>query len=177
MNAATIVGRPAYAGRTPALAIASAEEGENMDTISLEQHNQEIENLKKEYDEKLASLQTMVDEQKTSLAELDELKKFKADAEAEKAKADKMESIMKKFTEANVTVAEDYFTSKAEMLLSMSDEQLTFFIQELVASLTKADDAQASISLTSKDIPPMNGGDGDKVDNKNLVDYLRGLDK
>jgi vacuolar-type H+-ATPase subunit I/STV1 len=176
MNAATIVGKPAYAGRTSAIALASANEGETMDTISLDQHNQEIEDLKKNYEDKLTTLQASLEETKEPLAELDELKKFKENADATKAKSERLESIKQKFTEANITVADEYFSSKAELLLSMSDEQVTFFIQEIVASLSKADDAQASISLTSRDIPPMHGGDGDKIETKDLVGFLKSLD-
>jgi len=177
MNAATIVGRPAYAGRTPAIAIASAEEGEQMDTIPLEQHTQEIENLKKEYEDKLLALQASIDEQKAALAELDELKQFKADADAIAEKETKLKTIKQKFTEANVNVPEDYIDARAETLLTMSEDQLNFFIQELVSSLTKAEEGQASISLTSKEIPAMNGGGGDKIEKENLVGYLRSLDR
>lgn len=191
MNAATIVGEPAYTGRTPALAISSDNnEGENdkMDenTITKEAHELEITKLANENKEALAEETKAREDAEKALAELqeqyDELKAFKDEYDAEQAKAAKLDEIKNKFAEAKLEVEDDYFETKAEVLLAMEDAQLDFFIQELVAAMASKkdeedDDSEASLTITSKNVPNFGRRNDDDVDENDIVAFLRKQDE
>jgi hypothetical protein len=55
----------------------------------------------------------------------------------------------------------------------MTDEQLEFFIQELVAAFKPAEEGKASISITSKTVPPIRGKETEPITPKDMVEYLR----
>lgn len=137
--AATIVGRPAYAGRTPVLEVANKNTKED-DKV------EELEKFKKLYEEALAEkemsskelesykLQIQDFEKKFSEleSELNELRSYKEQREKEDAENKRFEEIKSKFIEAGIEVGPDYFNDKRDYLLSMSEEVLDFFIKELV---------------------------------------------
>lgn len=190
MNAATIVGEPAYAGRTPAVAISSDDtkgDKKKMDenTITKEAHELELNKLETAHKEAMAEEVKAKEDVEKALAELqeqyDDLKKFKDEYDAEQAKAARLNDIKTKFAEAELKVAEDYFETKAEVLLAMEDSQLDFFIQELVAAMASKkdedDDADASLTITTKNVPNLAGKNDDKTEKDALVNFLVGLDK
>lgn len=178
MNAVTIVGNPAYKGRTPVIAVASSEDKkveELKDQIKkLEEKIKELE-ADNETLEKEASNRT--DEVKTLTEEVESLREFKEEVESERAEAAKIDNIVNKFAEAGVKLEDDYLEEKREMLLGLSDDQLDFFIQELVSFASKdeedeetEDDSSASISITTKSIPDVRQS---KTSTDDLLSYLK----
>jgi len=201
MNAVTIVGLPSYMGRTPVTAIASKEDhqGDNntMDTINREDHDKIVAGLNKEINElkdelkaataEIEKLRPMEEELAGLKSELDDLKPkyeelatFKATIDAEKEKEEKLAAIRSKFAEAGLEATDEYFAEREEKLLAMSDEQVDFFIQELVAFKQEPDEedasAEASISITSK-LPDVKGKTQGDVEKKDVVEFLHSLDK
>jgi hypothetical protein len=192
MNAATIVGAPAYQGRTPVVALSSDDNNENVGDniimeITLEQHESAMTSLKSQYDATIAELNTKLSDASTKLTETEtklseltpkyeELASFKQAIDAQEAKAARLDAIKAKFTEAKLTVDEKYITEKADKLMGYSDEQLDFFIQELVAAMDSEASARASkdeaISVTSK-LPRITRPPTEPVDNEAIVKFLR----
>lgn len=179
MNAATIVGLPAYQGRTPALALSSTEEGDSMDTIDKTEHERILNEQKQLFETKMTEIQTSLDTVQNELNELkpkyEDLATYKQTIEEAEAKKNKLTSIKQKFVDANLEITDEYFNERAETFAGMSDEQLGFFIQELVAAFKPADEnsGNASISITSKKVPPINAPKDGTVTHKEMADYLK----
>lgn len=153
LSAATLVGIPAYKGRTNVLSLASLLSGED-DTIEEDSKLEELEQLKldkQSLEEKIAALETDIktkDETVNTLtAEMAELKKYKEDVEAVKQAEEKFSSIKTKFSEAGLTFDEQYFIDRKEKLLAMSEEDVDFFVQEVVSFSKKDDKEEASIKI------------------------------
>lgn len=137
--AATIVGRPAYAGRTPVLEVANKNNKEDDKVEELEKLRKlyeeilaEKENASKElenYKAKIESFEKRISELEN---ELTELRSYKEQREKEDAEEARFKEIKNKFVEAGIELSDEYFTEKRDYLLSMSDEVLEFFIKELV---------------------------------------------
>jgi len=170
MNAVTIVGIPAYQGRTPITELASlntTEEDNDMETITLDEHNTIVNALRLELE--TAKLE------KTSLeTEVASLTEFKVEVEAEKARLEKLASLKQKFSEAGLELTDEYLTANEEKLMGMTPEVLDFFVQELVAfaSKTKDKETTASLSVTSS-VPNLKT---ETKTNKTLAEQLRELD-
>jgi hypothetical protein len=171
LNAATIVGMPAYAGRTPIVALASTENNgteENSSEIvvgvsEMEDKLNELETITKERDDALEVNKTLTEEitsLKTSLTqkdsdmesmrqELASLKEFKSSIDAEKERVTKLDNLKKLFSESGLEVTEDYFADaeRVNKLLSMDESAINFLIQETV-SFKKA--AEASVEGSVK---------------------------
>lgn len=179
LNAATIVGMPAYQGRTPALALSSTEKGESMDTIEKTEHDKLMTEQKQQFETKINELQTSLDSVQKELNEIkpkyDDLATFKQTIEEAEAKKTKLASIRKRFTDANLDITDEYFNERAETFAGMSDEQLEFFVQELVAAFKpkNEEDGKASISITSKTVPPINSPKDGTITTKEIVEYLK----
>ena len=186
MNAATIVGMPAYMGRTNVTAFASNGDNNNMETISLEAHKQELKEQKTEFDASLEDVNTKLDDaldrvkQLESDAtakeqELEELRSFKADVDEKERLAAQESAIRTKFEDAGIAVDDEYFTSKMEALLSMSEAALDFFIQELAAFNTQENDDNEDEASAS--VPRINRKIQGELTSKDLVSALKDLDK
>lgn len=155
MNAAAIVGIPAYKGRTPITAVASKTDLEDtpMEQISKEDHDKIVSELTEKVTE-LETKLTEINSEKASLSDkLVELETFKEGIEKETAKKEKLASLKTKFTEAGLELDEDYFIKNEDRLASMEDNTVEFFIQELVAFASKSKEEVASITITSKTVP------------------------
>lgn len=126
LRAVTIVGMPAYAGRTPIIALASTE---NTEELTVE----EIDELKTKVSELEGTLATKDEELLSMKEKMAELQSYKDTIEKEKADAEKLASIKKKFGDAGIKKDEEYFAEKKDTFLKMDDESIDFFIQELVA--------------------------------------------
>ena len=172
LRAATLVGLPAYAGRTPVLAVASKDNTE--DKISME----ELETLKVQLEEakaKITELQDQLAEKEKAAseveAELTQLREFKAAFDKEQAEVEKLAAIKAKFTEAGIEKEDEYFATNKEALLTLDETALNFMIQELVAF------TQAAIKPDPKDntdIPiPFNTNNVNPSDLKSLAEALR----
>lgn len=193
LRAATVVGNPAYQGRTPFLAI-SAKTEEAEETLAPEENTEE-NTVEKELQEKLdaatarvAELEAQLQEKDTAIAELTTqkksleeeivpLKEFKEQADAAAAKAEKLASIKKKFEEAGLKKDDEYFTTNEETLLKMEEAQLDFMVAELKAfASVKAEDESKEENSSSKrknKIPALRGDNEEPVSLKELGQALR----
>lgn len=125
LRAATLVGRPAYQGRTPILAVASEQEDNK-----LEAQNSELETKKKELEDLLTA---KASELEALTKELTELRAFKAGIEKERKDAEVLASIKEKFASSGITKEDQYFADNKDRLLSLSEDALAFLLQEFVA--------------------------------------------
>jgi hypothetical protein len=187
LRAVTLVGMPAYEGRTPITAVASSSDTPQLDDASKakESHNNNMEDdklEKEEFDAKLAEKDTAlaaaneeIKNLKAMLEELDALRQFKAEIDQEKANAEKISAIRQKFSGANLAKEDTYFDENKEMLLSLSEQALDFMIQELVAFSSK--DANSS-KKTKTEIPPIVSDDDEsEPDFWELAEFLRNKKK
>jgi len=140
--AATIVGRPAYGGRTPITGMASREDEEDKELNELEELKSKLDIVEKEraqlLSEKDEAVSTLENKIQTLEAELEELRAFKTSIEAKEKAAEKFEEIKEKFTEAGLTMPDNYFEERKEKLLSMDVDSLDFFIKDLVLFKSEA---------------------------------------
>lgn len=168
LRAATIVGNPAYQGRTPFLSIAATKISEattdtntEEDTVDITQLQAEVDRLKAELDAVNSAKETAIAEVNSQVAEKDAeiarlaelntnyetelvgLKEFKALIDAEAEKKTKLEEVKTKFVEAGIEKDDEYFAENADRLIGMASEELDFMIQEIAAF------AQASANNTS----------------------------
>ncbi len=142
---ATIVGLPAYAGRTPVIAVAS-----ELET------NLEVTNMTEEKNEVL----TVEDqEQMIALSEYNSLKAeydaLKAEYETLKAKLEEVQSayagelrlklIRQKFASVGINKPDTYFEENKDRLLALSDDAIDFMLQEMVAGLAKESGASVHV--------------------------------
>jgi len=163
LRAVTLVGMPAYQGRTPVLAVAS-------DTTKTE------ENAMGDLEQKVAELQETISKKEVSeaeklaeitalTAELEALRKFKADVEEKEAEAQKMLAIKATFKEASIQKDDDYFETHKDRLLKLDKDELDFFVQEMVAfaSEMKVDEQPESdeeVVVSEASVPALVGGKG-----------------
>jgi hypothetical protein len=195
LRAATVVGNPAYKGRTPFLAISSkTARSDESATVTEEVHEDITEEttVEKELQEKLdaalaeiTDLKAKLSEKETAIAELATqkttleeeiapLKEFKEKADAELAKAEKLTSIKKKFEEAKLDKDEKYFETNEETLFAMSEAQLDFMVQELKA-FASVRTSQASNEEDDKtEIPALHSeNNGEQPSVSELAQFLR----
>lgn len=201
LRAATVVGNPAYEGRTPFLSIASKKKTEADDKgTNLEDELNELEKLQADLNVKVAELeqlQASVAEKETALAEKDNtlatkeeeisvltaktteletelngLRAFKAEIDAKQAEASKLEEIKTKFSEAEIERDEEFFTANAEKLIAMTDDALEFMLQELkVFAESSKNNSTASTKKTK--IPVLRNNDGDVISAKEIAEALK----
>lgn len=199
LQAATIVGNPAYQGRTPFLAVAAkkenASESDRPDQEITEEELKTVEELQAELAEaqtKLSEAQAQLEEKANALAEreaevarlaeetaaketeLASLREFKASIDEENAKAEKLNAIRNKFVEAGLDKGDEYFTENAETFINMGEGALAFFIQEMASNLSEEARTAAASKQTTK-IPALTGTDNteDLKDPKVLGRILR----
>lgn len=168
LRSTVIVGNPAYAGRTPIIALAED------NTVTEETTLEELDILKTKVAELEALLVTKDAEiatAKTALAELDELKSYKANAEKLVADAQKLETIKTKFSEAGLSKDAEYFTANKERLLTLEESEIDFMLQEFVsfASLAKKE----TESVASVTVPAIVSEGKPFTDMKELAEALR----
>ena len=177
LRALTIVGIPAYAGRTPITAFASKtnQEDSKLEELKRLQDELAVANGEKAsliselalLKEQVTTLTTELAETKTDAEELEVLRTFKKEVDELKAKLEKVAAIKDKFSEAGLNKSEEYFTDNIEKLLEMSEETLDFMVQELVAfSATTTVEEEEHSSL------PRIDGTG-PVSIKDLAKFLR----
>ena len=169
LRAATIVGLPAYSGRTPIFAFASTQEDTKLE--ELEKLQAKLADAEKQ----LADANELLAQNKETIAELTPLKdevvtlrEFKASIDAEKEKAEKLDAIKTKFAEAGLEKEDKFFEDNAETLLSFSDNALDFFIQEQVSFA----EANQKESGASRKLPNMTN-DGEEMTIEEIVEALK----
>lgn len=139
LQAAVLVGMPAYEGRTPVTAFSS----KKLEDITLDEINElksQLESLKTKLSEKEAELEAT----KPQVTELEQLRDYKASVEQREAEATKIKDIKTKFAEAGIVKDEKYFDDNREKFLSMDDNSIEFMLQELVAVASKNDEEKNS---------------------------------
>jgi prefoldin subunit 5 len=149
LAAATVVGMPAYEGRTPITIMASKDSDADykIKTEEFDKMEEKLKELQDRVDELKADNETLADSV-TSLkeanetlqgefdslsAEKEELAEFKAEIEATKEREEKLEALVKLFSESGVEFPEDYLEDedRREKLLAMDFSQLEFLMQDL----------------------------------------------
>lgn len=133
LKAATLVGLPAYGGRTQILTMAS----QNSEVTLNEEEIKALQDKAQTLEAKVTELETALTARDTELATLkttnEELATYKQTVEAEKASVEKLASVKAKFAEAKIEKDENYFEANKEMLLKLDEAGLNFLIQELVS--------------------------------------------
>lgn len=176
LRAATIVGLPAYGGRTPVLQMASKfklQEDKILD---------ELEKIKKELQDAKEANAKLAEELKEAKAstmtfdelskEAQELRKFKEEVDAEKEREEKLASLKEKFVESGINKDEEYFVENGDRLLKLDDESIAFMLQEMVAFAEKSEE-KASEEKKAK-APNFKTGDGDDDESySELAESLR----
>lgn len=172
MDAATIVGIPAYQGRTPVVQMASLQTTEEtMETIELEKHEQIVNELKQELETTKSSFASLEEE-------LESLRQFKTEIEEQRAYAERFDNLKSKFETAGLKPTETYLKDNETKFMAMSEEVLDFFIQELVAFASKEEaDANKEASLTTSQLPNIDATKVSKTHTtKSLAEELREYD-
>jgi hypothetical protein len=180
LRAATVVGMPAYAGRTPVLEVASDQSIPMMNDHDMEDMTEtETEDIQTEMDElkqEIEQLKAMLVEKETELQTLksqnSELAEFKNKVEQEKADSEKFASIKAKFKDAGISKEDSYFDEKKPVLMKLGDEELDFMVQELVAFSTIKTENSASTK-----IPNIVNTDKSYKSTKELIRALRESEK
>jgi hypothetical protein len=160
VRAATIVGIPAYSGRTPVLAVAS-----KTSDNSLEDNKVELEELQTKLAEatnEVEGLKAQVAEFETKNtekdAELETLRTFKAEVEQKEARAALLQNRLTAFAEAGLEFSPEDISAKQEQWLQMDDEAFNFLVNELKG--IKVATASRDQSHTDPVIPEPTGSNG-----------------
>lgn len=170
LRAATLVGMPAYQGRTPVYAVASDNNRQEENPLDETQELKEkLANLQTELDNAKAQLQSMKDME----TELSNLREYKASIEAEAQKLEKLNSIKVKFTEAGIEKDNEYFDKNQEVLLGMTETAIDFMLQDMKTFTEQI--SQASTNKEKKNIPNFSaeGEETDLTNPKELAALLR----
>jgi hypothetical protein len=165
VRASTIVGLPAYSGRTPILAISSKAEN-NSEEIKVEE---ELKARIAELETELTTLKEALSQKDTELVSL---KEFKSAIELKEAEEQKIASIKTKFGEAKISKPDEYFTENREQLLKLDETSLDFMIQELIAYSTVT---TTQASGRKPDLPQLPASDTEVKFNttKEIADALK----
>jgi hypothetical protein len=154
LRAATLVGLPAYAGRTPILEMASTDSQGDQINSEDDKLDEQLEQLNLKITELTQSLATVQAENEQLKTEKESLAQFKADVEKERLDAERVSAIQIKFSEAGIEKDTEYFTENREKLLAMDEATLDFMVQNLVAFASKIVPAENASHVT---LPNVNG--------------------
>ena len=152
LRGVTIVGVPAYEGRTPVIEVASIKE----DTLEIA----ELETKVSELEASIASLTTENSNLKVQLIELETLRTFKSNIEQAEANLKKLASIKEKFNAAGLKKEDEYFETNKELLLGLAESVLDFMVQEMVVFASKT---VATSSVTTPEVPNIVNNDTSPV--------------
>jgi len=145
----TVVSNPAYGGRTPFIAMSSAETQEDQ-VEELDEYKEKVTALEK----KLSDLEASLTEKEATLAELQE---YKTKIEEAKAADEKFAAIKDKFKNAGIEKTDEYFTTNRDKFLDMKDTDVDFMIQELIAFKSSAIAEDKTLK-----VPNLQGGNSGK---------------
>jgi hypothetical protein len=168
LNGLAIVSNPAYAGRTPFVAMAS-EEQEDSRVEELEKIQIQLDSVKTELAAEQEKLNVVNSQLEEKDKELDELRKFKEEIETAKAEVEKFDAVKKLFHDAGLEKDAEYFDKNKEMLLGLSESALEFIIQEMVSFKEASAENKSNKQIKIPDFK----GSGGKLDPKELGRSLR----
>lgn len=133
VRATTIVGDPAYQGRTPILSMAQRNSTEsNMD--ELQKKIDELEALLvSERTEHETRVKEMEDEMSSLKTQNEELAEYKKNIETTAEKTRREVEIKDKFKENGIEKDDEYFASRMDKFLAFDETELEFFIQEAIS--------------------------------------------
>jgi len=190
LKAVTLVGIPAYGGRTSITAFASEDKTEDLTLDELTKVKAELD-VAMERITVLEAMESKVEELKVQLEasaaeasnkdqELEELRAFKSTIEQAKAELEKRESIKERFTKAGLEKSDEYFNENYEKFSRLDEDSLDFIIQEFVAFSTFAEETVEEIiedindTSSASTLPVLTGEDDSNSTSLNdLVAYLR----
>lgn len=175
LNGLTVVGMPAYKGRTPFVAMSSKQDKEEFSVEELELLKQKVLELEQKLSEAQKKLEDKDAEFNQSLAELETLRTYKAEKEKKAEEEKKLETIRNKFVEAKIEKDDEYFSTNREKLLALSDEALDFMVQELVVFSSSKEKKSSDDKTKVPDLK--NNTNTDEPDPKELAKALRDLNK
>lgn len=162
LRGVALVRIPAFAGRTPVVAMAAKEAGESDTKLEDDKLMDELEALKQQYAEAQDTIKELNDElaelkesQASVNEELEELRGFKAEIDKLAEEADKLDKVEQKFTEAGIKRDEEYFDTNKELLLSLDETALDFMVQELVAFASEEKEDKTPDIDNDDAIPPL----------------------
>lgn len=178
-RAVTMVDNPAYAGRTPILAVAANKKGEaeaeaeSAERPTLDEElkegdsSMELEELKAQLKVKEEELdkvtverdeaKSSLDELKGELKELEDLRQFKEQVEADRARQELLDKRFGSFAEAGIEMERDAFEAEADRWLGMDDEAFSFVLKMMVNTPGKSEASASSA-------PPMTDGNESQED-------------
>lgn len=179
LRAATLVRLPAFAGRTPVLAVAAKEIEPIKEDINMTDDKlKELEVQLSEAKEKITELEDQLKEKTDGFAsieqELTDLREFKSQADKDTEEAEKLTSVRTKFVEAKIEKSDEYFVENKERFLALDEVGLDFMVQEMSAF---AETSVANASLEDDDDNDDDDDDDDEglpaiVNNEGVIDIL-----
>lgn len=151
VRAITVVGAPAYGGRTPIESVASKttsniSSSEDANVDELENLKTQLTNLqaeKAELERKLAEKSAELEAANTELASL---KEFKAAVDKREAEAQLLSNRLAKLAESGINYTDEEVSAKREMLLNLDEVAFDYLVAELKDAVKEA----ASGDETSK---------------------------
>jgi hypothetical protein len=152
LRATTLVGIPAYEGRTNITDVdMSSDKSKEEETVKeLEQLQQQVETLQTELQ---AAKEEIKELKKTQLtdevqAELERLQEFEVEILAEAKKLEVLAEIRNAFNEAGVEKDDEFFAESEEQLLALKEgEVLDFFIANLVSEEEEEEESEEEEEL------------------------------
>ena len=155
LTAATIVGLPAYKGRTAIEAFASDEEKERNEEMAEEDEKNEkaLEKLQKQFEVLKEQFEETKKQNLEKDTELVGLKSFKEEVEKVETERKKLGSIKQKFTSAKIVKDDKYFEENKDKLLSLDENTLEFMLQDLKVFTT----SEPKTTDEKPKVPPITG--------------------
>ena len=171
LRAATLVRLPAFAGRTPVIAVAATKvkpieaNANNQEDIMTDEKIKELEDKLAEANSTIAELTGQLKEKTDGFASVEEelttLRDFKAKSDKEADEATQLTAVRTKFAEAEIEKSDEYFVENRERFLSLDTAGLDFLVQEMSA-FAKTSVANASVEDGDGD------SDGDGEENEGI---------
>jgi len=164
LTAATIVGNPAYDGRTQITSIASAEDDiedkDELEEIVEEESTDDPVEEDESTDDVIEDEEQESDETEDLIKELEELRAYKAEQERAQREQEVLASRLSALTDAGVSLSDEEIEDNKDAWLSMTDDAFNTVVNLLKISQTSASD--------KTDVPDVSG-DGSKNDVINKV--------
>lgn len=132
VRAITVVGAPAYKGRTPIERVASdATDSEDLNVEELETLKAQLAELETKKTELETQLAAKVAELEAASTELAALKEFKAEADRQAAEKQLLETRLATLGENGIKYSEEDVAAKKEMLLKLDETAFNYLVAEL----------------------------------------------